>query len=269
MCKEFIRNLNPDRIKKEAFAIHRKVGAFSTRWHRHRKHQLLYAEGGVLYFKTKQLTYVLPARFAAWIPSKSYHQIYSASPGLLLRVLYFEPEPEEGLFFQRLNVFSVSDLAREMILETESWRLSDKTDEIEATFFKAIKLLVQKWGEKPLPVTLPIPKHPRLREVTDHITRNLAEPLKVGTIAAAFGFSERTLMRLFQKELALPFTRYLKVARIIKALELLTKPGASVTETAFQVGYESLGSFSNMFQQIVGVRPSEYLNSKNREDEFH
>lgn len=124
-------------------------------------------------------------------------------------------------------------------------------------------MLVQRWGEKPLPVTLPIPKHPRWQEVTDHITRNLAKPLKVGTVAAAFGFSERTLMRLFQKELALPFAKYVKVARIIKALELLTKPGASVTETAFQVGYESLGSVSNMFKQIVGVRPSEYVNRKN------
>jgi AraC-like DNA-binding protein len=259
MSQEFLKNLDIDKIEKEAFAIHLKVGAFATTWHQHRPHQLLYAESGVLHLKTEQETFILPARFGAWIPSQVHHQVYSSSPGLFLRTLYFQKHKRDAPFFKSLRVFAISDLAREMILKTESWGIDGKSDEVATTFFAAIRQLAPEWGENKLPVLLPIPDHPRLREVTEYLRENLAEPVQISATALRFGFSDRTLMRLFQKELGMTFSNYLKVARISRALELLASPGAFVTETAFAVGYESLGSFSDAFYQLVRMRPSHYL----------
>ena len=59
--------------------------------------------------------------------------------------------------------------------------------------------------------------------------------------------------------LGMTFGAYLRVARIIKAIELLTDPHASVTEVSLEVGYKSLSSFSRTFQQLTGVTPRDYL----------
>ena len=47
--------------------------------------------------------------------------------------------------------------------------------------------------------------------------------------------------------------------RIIKAVELLVKPGVNVSEVAYSVGYESVPTFSNNFKEIMGVRPHMFL----------
>jgi len=46
--------------------------------------------------------------------------------------------------------------------------------------------------------------------------------------------------------------------RIERAQRLLRTSAMSVTEVCFEVGYESLGSFSTMFSRVVGCTPSEF-----------
>jgi len=51
--------------------------------------------------------------------------------------------------------------------------------------------------------------------------------------------------------------KYLQNKRLEKAYELLENNELTVQETAWYVGYESLGSFSNAFYKKFGYRPSE------------
>jgi hypothetical protein len=46
--------------------------------------------------------------------------------------------------------------------------------------------------------------------------------------------------------------------RIERAKELLAESELTVTEICFEVGFESLGSFSTLFHKIVGWSPSIY-----------
>ena len=39
---------------------------------------------------------------------------------------------------------------------------------------------------------------------------------------------------------------------------MLAREGRSVTDTCLEVGFESLGSFSSLFKEIVGRSPSAY-----------
>lgn len=39
---------------------------------------------------------------------------------------------------------------------------------------------------------------------------------------------------------------------------MLAREGRSVTDVCFEVGFESLGSFSSLFKEIVGRSPSAY-----------
>lgn len=228
-------------------------------WHEHAKHQLMYSEGGVLYYETALETAILPARFGAWIPAGTTHRISSNSVGLFLRVIYFSRFQGEDPGLSQFGVFPISNLAREMIIQTENWKIPEDADALEKSFFETIRLMVLVWLKKSIGLQLPAPVHPVLVRVTEYIRTHLDRRLRLTSLASESGCSPRTLMRLFQSELGMPFSSYLRTARITKAMELMNRPGARVTQTAYDVGYESLGSFSTAFHRLVGKRPAEYL----------
>jgi len=246
--------------QKTSFSVHLKAGVFVADWHDHIKHQLLYAEGGALHLQTEEQCFLLPARHAAWIPARCLHRVTSASPDLYLRMLYFDGELIESGSLKSMGVFPVNNLAREMIIQTRVWDYSaDEFDELENAFFKTLRLFVEQWAATPMPLSLPTTTHPRLRPVMDYISENLEGDLKLEEVASHFAMSKRTLMRLFQHEMSTNYTTVLRIARVISALELLSKPGANVSTVAYAVGYDSPSAFSTTFQQLVGVRPQEYL----------
>jgi len=52
--------------------------------------------------------------------------------------------------------------------------------------------------------------------------------------------------------------------RIERAKQLLAREDCPVTEVCLSVGYESLGTFSSLFRQVVGRSPSEYRREMRR-----
>ena len=66
----------------------------------------------------------------------------------------------------------------------------------------------------------------------------------------------------FQKELNMSFIQYYTILRMLTALKLLLDEKLSVNEVALKVGYNSLPTFSNTFNKVVGIRPSEYVKQK-------
>lgn len=65
------------------------------------------------------------------------------------------------------------------------------------------------------------------------------------------------LLRLFKKYYGQTINQYLIEKRIEKAKELLQN-GNSVTETCFDVGYESPSSFCTLFKFRVGLTPTNF-----------
>jgi len=58
---------------------------------------------------------------------------------------------------------------------------------------------------------------------------------------------------------------YLSRHRILQAKKLLDRKNLSVTQVAMEVGLSSQSYFSRIFQQEVGVTPSEYMHGKRAE----
>lgn len=254
------QNSQVEQSLKSALPVHKHMGTFRTDWHRHSKAQLLYAEHGVTQLYTPSGSFLLPARHCAWIPAAVVHQVASPSPHLFLRTIYFAPNKgTEDEFYRELSVFQVNDLLREMIVYTEKWMHTTVASVTETQFMLALKGVLPDLKGQSLQLMLPAPKHPKLYIIVGYLLANLQEKVTIELLAGEVGVSTRTLTRLFQQELGMPFTTFMKVARITKALELLSLPGANVSETAFQVGYESLPSFSNAFLEVVGSRPHSFL----------
>lgn len=97
----------------------------------------------------------------------------------------------------------------------------------------------------------------RIRKVISFIQENFSESISNEDLARTAGLSSRNLNRLMLQETGLTPKQFLISSRIEKAQELLLKPGASVTEVAFEVGYGSLSQFISAFRAQTGQLPSE------------
>ncbi len=98
----------------------------------------------------------------------------------------------------------------------------------------------------------------RLRRVRDRIDREYAQPLDVEALARGAHMSAGHLSREFKLAYGESPYSYLMTRRIERAMALLRRGDVSVTEVCFAVGFQSLGTFSTRFTELVGVSPSAY-----------
>jgi AraC-like DNA-binding protein len=97
-----------------------------------------------------------------------------------------------------------------------------------------------------------------LRRVKDRIDRDFAQPLNVEALAHGVHLSAGHLSREFKKAYGESPYSYLMTRRIERAMRLLRLGELSVTDVCFEVGCQSLGTFSTRFTELVGVPPSVY-----------
>jgi len=97
-----------------------------------------------------------------------------------------------------------------------------------------------------------------LRRVRDRMDREYAEPLDVESLARGVNMSAGHLSREFKRAYGESPYSYLMTRRIERAMALLRRGDLSVTEVCFEVGFQSLGTFSTRFAELVGMPPSTY-----------
>ncbi len=95
-------------------------------------------------------------------------------------------------------------------------------------------------------------------QARQYIDGAYAARLEVPQIAEQIGFSQYHFLRLFQRTFEITPHQYLIQRRIERARDLLINSDLSVTEVCFEVGFQSLGSFSSLFQRSTGHAPSHY-----------
>lgn len=95
----------------------------------------------------------------------------------------------------------------------------------------------------------------RARELID---TQFAQPLDLDELARTASFSRYHFLRAFRVAFHATPHEYLTRKRVERARELLAESELTVTEICFEVGFESLGSFSALFHKIVGWSPSIY-----------
>jgi len=70
------------------------------------------------------------------------------------------------------------------------------------------------------------------------------------------------LSRMFKKETGLSLSDAIIQERVLEAKRMLEETENKITDIAENVGYTSLGSFSNLFKRMVGVTPQQYRAKK-------
>lgn len=105
---------------------------------------------------------------------------------------------------------------------------------------------------------------PKKRNIKTFMEQNFDKPFKIEDYAYLTGRSVSTFRRDFKSYYDLTPQKWLKEKRMEKALQILEEQSISVTELAFEVGYENISYFIKEFKTKVGLSPKQYILSKNR-----
>jgi AraC-like DNA-binding protein len=84
------------------------------------------------------------------------------------------------------------------------------------------------------------------------------QPIHLDVIAAQARLSRYHFLRQFQREFKKTPHEYLQERRLERAKQLLAAGHHSVTDVCYEVGFQSLGSFSTLFRRVVGQPPATY-----------
>jgi AraC-like DNA-binding protein len=240
------------------FATHGALNMQETGFHTHSLGQLLFAEKGIIHIEYPDRKILLPMQYCSWIPPFKLHKIWSGSPDVFVRAIYFESHFCKNIIFSKDAIFPLSIVLKEMIRYTSKWNNIDEINDYKTTFLTAIRQMLPEEMAFNLMLEIPDTAHPLLKSILNHISRNFHNDIRIGQIGDNFGISVRTLHRLFIKELGQSFSTYLMFLRIIKAVELLIDGKNTIKEITYLIGYNSIPSFSNTFKQILGESPQSF-----------
>lgn len=230
------------------------------------KGQLGYVEGGNAQLTLSGETHLIPVRHFFWIPKHHACSIRMGSATTILRSIFYDNYEEiAGDFYSQWSINPASELLIQMIAHTAKWNGQHvSSTHLYFDFCTALIKLASEHLQQSLSFTLPTTQDERLLQIIKYLEKNISEPLSLKLLSEQFSISERTVSRMFQTHLKLTFLQYLTTLRIIKAIDLLQKTNITISDIAYQVGYDSIGSFSNTFYAFTRYRPSE-LRKKRQE----
>ena len=95
-------------------------------------------------------------------------------------------------------------------------------------------------------------------KAADYIRDHLGEPMMIGDIAKAAGFSERQLQRLFRRVFGMTIQQFIIQSRVPAAVHELTHSDQPIAEIAAQLGFNDQSAFTNKFRAVTGLPPRRY-----------
>jgi len=261
-----MKNLTPSQTRRAIadFGIERSLletfgfsdDALQHRYsfHRHKKHQLLSPQAGVLLVETSFALHVVSPSQAAWIPAGVRH---ATTIGNAPACSLFFPPPRYGSPVSDLRIIHAPSLLRELLLYGAT--PSRRPSLVQQGLFDLLHFLCQEALKAAPAPHLPRPRSPMLLRSFEWLLSNL-DSASVPAMARHAGLGERTLRRHFQRDMGITPERYLQQVRLTKAMQLLMdhSPGGNITQIALAVGYQNPSAFSAAFRLFAGQTPSAF-----------
>lgn len=97
-----------------------------------------------------------------------------------------------------------------------------------------------------------------LKTALDYIQKHVSEPLTVGDIAAACGYSETYMMKLFKKMTGCTCVEYVNSYRLKECAERLLTSKEKILDIAYEFGFNNISYFNLQFKRVYGMTPREY-----------
>ena len=163
--------------------------------------------------------------------------------------------------YQKMLVF-LENVCREV--NQEAYKLLQKQDfekaasemitlgELEACFRKAVNIILESKDKKE------DIRNYAIRRAINFIREHYSENISLDMLADHLEITPEYLSTLFNKEVGINFSTFLKRFRISQAKRLLKGTDEKIYSIAQQVGYNDPKYFNRVFKEEVGVSPGEY-----------
>ncbi|MHA4866638.1 AraC family transcriptional regulator [Duganella sp. PWIR1] len=221
--------------------------------HHHPWGQFTYAMQGVIRVDANNSTWIVPPQRAIWIPPDMVHGL-TVLERTQLRPLcvHASRTPFPG---SECRVLEVSSLLRELLAALEQ---HDQNEQSRREHLLGEMLLDELPRCAERPVRVPLPTDKRLKALCDALLADPGAELTLTGWATQVGASERTLTRLFERELGMGFGHWRQQVRLAHAAPLISR-GMPLSQVAAELGYASQSAFSAMFRKTFGCSPSTFF----------
>lgn len=95
----------------------------------------------------------------------------------------------------------------------------------------------------------------RLYTARDYMLSNLGQPQDLTDVATAAGFAPHHFLRVFRKVFGTTPHQYLTRLRLEKARQLVHSGNRTISEICFDLGFDSIPSFSTLYKKRYQVSP--------------
>ena len=102
----------------------------------------------------------------------------------------------------------------------------------------------------------------KLDKAFEYIEENYKNQITLNDIAVSVGFSKAYFSRSFKKATEKNFHNYLNEYRIRKIESKLFDNNLTITQLAYDAGFNSIVTFNRTFKKIKGCSPTDYLNKR-------
>lgn len=218
--------------------------------------RLLFTLTGMVVVTVQNGSWLLSPQRALWVPDCIEHESSARKSGVL-RTL---PLSGDGTVAvpRAVRLLAVSSFFRALLVEA----LREERAGSRATRALCLRsLILSEFATEPAPAgRMAAPHDTRLRNICEAILADPSDGRTIDQWARAVGMSRRALTRKFRLQTGMSLAVWRQQARL-EAASARLRMGERVTRVGYEVGYESVATFSMIFRQNFGTTPSRYARS--------
>lgn len=99
-------------------------------------------------------------------------------------------------------------------------------------------------------------------KIMEYISQNYMHTITIAELSHIFHVCESTIYKSFKKHTGLKITDYINFTRIMNAERLMRETNLTLTEIAFQCGFNDCNYFSGVFKRYKNMTPGKYMRTK-------
>ncbi len=245
-------------MSQKSFALHsglkRQGGGEAI--HSHSEAQLTYASSGIVQVHTTEGRWLVPSQLGVWIPAGVLHWVEVLTDAELWMV-HWEPSAARdwgpSIQLDQTFAFRVTPLMHSLL--NTAFMADSTPDKNELV----VRLMLHELSETSHASTfLPMPNSPAGKRIADVALDDHRNQLSVEQVATRAATSVRTLSRLIHAETGLTFKFWRQRARIVRAMDMLSR-GKAIAQVSAELGFASTASFSCAFRQVTNMTPTTFI----------
>lgn len=225
-----------------------RVGA-RTRWHSHRRTELLHASGGLLVLHTESGTWTVPSGYALLVPADLPHEL-AAYGCCEMRAAFLTDEALGDAVPRGCRVIGVSELLEVALRSLANGPLLYGLDGRGGHLAALIVDEIREASE--IQIALPMPQTSSLRKLAREMIQKPSLALDLDSWAEHVGVSRSTFTRRFRGETGLSFAEWRRRLRMLHTLTLQAN-GVPLRQAAMTAGYRNANALRDMMRRTLAT----------------